>query len=88
MKRKVRFTCFVLAISFILTGCWDKTEIDRGAFISTISIDPGEEIGKSQELKGIKEDETFQERQIKKINVTYSFPDISSLGPNVSGTSA
>lgn len=88
MKRKVRFTCFVLAISFILTGCWDKTEIDRRAFISTISIDPGEEIGKSQELKRIKEDEIFQERQIKKINVTYSFPDISSLGPNVSGTSA
>lgn len=88
MKRKFRFTCFLLAISFILTGCWDKTEIDRRAFISTISIDPGEEIGKSQELKGIKEDEIFQERQIKKINVTYSFPDISSLGPNVSGTSA
>lgn len=85
MKRKVRFTCFILIISFILTGCWDRTEIDKKTFISTIAIDPGEEIEKSKELKGIKEDETFQERQIKKLTVTYGFPNISDLGPNVSG---
>lgn len=67
-------------IPFFITGCWDKTEIDRKNFISNIAIDVGKEINKSKELKKLKPDAPFAERQIKKLSVTYSFPNISKSG--------
>ena len=41
----------VILSCVLLSGCWDKVEIDRLNFISTIAIDPGEDIGKEKELK-------------------------------------
>jgi spore germination protein len=76
-----RLLIIILLIPFILTGCWDKIEIDRKIFISTIGIDPGEDIEKSKEFKEIKEDEPFQGSTIKRYSITYAFPDISKLGP-------
>lgn len=70
----------------LLSGCWDKVEIDRLNFISAIAIDPGEDIEKEKELKNINSKDPFVEGQIKKINVTYGFPDISMLGPQKSGS--
>ena len=70
----------------LLSGCWDKVEIDRRNFISTIAVDPGEDIGKEKELKSINPEEPFAERQIKKINVTYGFPDMSMLSAGKSGS--
>ena len=70
----------------LLSGCWDKVEIDRLNFISTIAVDPGEEIGKEKELKSINPEEPFAEGNIKKINVTYGFPDMSMLGADKSGS--
>ena len=76
----------VILSCMLLSGCWDKVEIDRRNFISTIAIDPGEDIAKEKELKSISPEEPFAERQIKKINVTYGFPDMSMLGPGKSGS--
>lgn len=76
----------VILCCFLISGCWDKVEIDRKAFISTIGIDPGKEIDKAKELKHINPDEPFAERQIKKFNITYGYPDMSQLGPQKSGT--
>lgn len=70
----------------LMSGCWDKVEIDRKNFISTIAIDVGKDISKEKELKSINPDEPFAERQIKKINVTYGFPDMSMLGPGKGGS--
>lgn len=69
----------IILSCILLSGCWDKVEIDRRNFISTIAVDPGEDIAKEKELKSIKPEEPFAERQIKKINVTYGFPDMSML---------
>jgi len=80
-----RIIIILFLLSFILTGCWDKVEIDRKIFVSTISIDAGEDIEKVKELKEIKEGDPFQERSIKKYSITYAFPDISKLGPENSG---
>jgi spore germination protein len=77
----------IILSCILLSGCWDKIEIDRRNFISTIAIDPGEDIGKEKELKSISPEEPFAERQIKKINVTYGFPDMSKLGPGKGGSS-
>ena len=77
----------VILSCILLCGCWDKIEIDRRNFISTIAIDPGEDIGKEKELKSISPEEPFAERQIRKLNVTYGFPDMSKLGPGKGGSS-
>lgn len=76
---------FLLSISMIFSGCWDKVEIDRRNFISTIGIDIGADIGKIEELKKIKPDDPFAEIDIKKLNISYNFPDISQLGPQQGG---
>jgi spore germination protein len=71
----------------LLSGCWDKIEIDRKIFVSIIGIDLGKDSGNDKEVKDIKPDEPFQERvQQKKLNLTYGFPDISELEPGKGGT--
>lgn len=81
---KFKKILLIILSCILLSGCWDKVEIDRQNFISTIAVDPGEDIAKENLLKKIKPDDPFAERQIKKINVTYGFPDMSMLGPGKS----
>ncbi|MGK0465545.1 Ger(x)C family spore germination protein [Clostridium sp.] len=76
----------VVLSCILLVGCWDKIEIDRLNFISTIAIDTGEDIDKEEELKKINPEEPFAEGKINKINVTYGFPDMSMLGPDKGGS--
>jgi len=83
---KFKMVLPIILSCVLLSGCWDKVEIDRLNFISTIAIDTGEDIGKEKELKSINPKESFAEGQIKKINVTYGFPDISMLGAGKSGS--
>jgi len=83
---KFKKVLFVVLSCVLLSGCWDKVEIDRLNFISTIAIDPGEDIVKEKELKSINPEEPFAEGKIKKINVTYGFPDMSMLGAEKSGS--
>ena len=70
----------------VLSGCWDKVEIDRRNFISTIAIDPGEDISKEKELKKLNLVEPFAAIGTKKLNVTYGFPDMSTVGAEKSGS--
>ncbi|HEY5562537.1 MAG TPA: Ger(x)C family spore germination protein [Clostridiaceae bacterium] len=70
----------LIFMSLLLTGCWDKLEIDQRSFISTIGIDPGKEIDKLKDLKKIKPGDPFEERAIDELSVTFGFPDISQLG--------
>ena len=76
---KVKKILPIILSCLLLCGCWDKVEIDRRNFISTIAVDPGEDIDKEKILKNIKPDDPFAERQIRKINITYGFPDMSML---------
>jgi spore germination protein len=82
---KFKKVLLVILSCMMLSGCWDKIEIDRNNFISTIAVDPGEDIDKEEELKSINSEEPFAERQIKKINVTYGFPDMSKIEAGKSG---
>jgi len=70
----------------LLSGCWDKVEIDRRNFISTIAIDVGEDMGKEKELKKLNLVEPSAGISIKKINVTYGFPDMSTVGAEKGGS--
>lgn len=76
----------LILICCLLSGCWDKVEIDRKSFVSTIAIDVGKDIGKEKEFKEIKPDEVFKQEELKKLTITYGFPDISELGPQKGGT--
>lgn len=82
--KKIIFFTLVLSCC-LLTGCWDKVEIERKSFISTIAVDIGKSISKQDELKKIKSDEIFNESEYKKLNITFGFPNISELGPTDSG---
>lgn len=81
MRAKITSLFLVLIIPFVFTGCWDRVEIDRRAFVSTIAIDTGDDINQGKKLKKIKKDEPFEESMSKRLNVTYGYPDISELGP-------
>lgn len=77
----------VVLCTLLLTGCWDKIEIDRKLFVSVIGIDLGKDSGNKEEVKEIKPDDPFQGRvQQEKLTITYGFPDISELGPEKGGT--
>jgi spore germination protein len=66
---------FVLIICLLFNGCLDRVEIDKKIFISTIGIGMGKEIDKKQ--MNIKASDPFPETDLKKLNVTYAFPDVS-----------
>jgi spore germination protein len=84
---KLRKIIPLLLCSTLLTGCWDKIEIDRRIFVSVIGIDLGKDSGEDNEAKKIKPEEPFQGRvQQRKLSLIYGFPDISELGPGKSGT--
>lgn len=69
----------------LLCGCWDRVEIDRRIFISTIAIDAGEDIENKEKLKDIKENDPFQANILKKFSITYGFPDVSGISPGTGG---
>ncbi|MDP4143466.1 MAG: Ger(x)C family spore germination protein [Bacillota bacterium] len=77
---------FITCCTF-LSGCWDKVEIDRRIFISTIGVDSGKDIA-SKDIKAIKPGDPFQQSDMQRINVIYSFPDITQLGPEKGGTAS
>ncbi len=85
-KRTKSKFILLLIICFLLTGCWDNVEIDSKCFISTIGIDVGKDIEQLKRAKEIKSDEPFATREIKKLKVTYGYPDMSQLGPEKGGT--
>lgn len=77
----------IILCSLFLSGCWDKVEIDRKLFITTIGIDLGKDAGNNKDAKEIKPNDPFQDRiSSKKLSIIYSFPDISSLGPGITST--
>lgn len=75
-----------LTITIMLTGCYDKVEIDRKSLISTLGIDVGEDIGKMKELKEVTPDSPFAEKELSKLKITFGFPDMSEIEPQ-KGTS-
>lgn len=81
-----KLMCLFL-ICVILTGCWDKVEIERTQLVSTIGVDAGEDIGKTKELKNVKSTDSLTSVNLKKIHVTFGIPDLSKLEPGKGGIS-
>ena len=85
--KKLIIILITLSACIILSGCWDKVEIDKRSFISTIGIDAGENIGDIDKFKKLDKDKSNNEVELKKIKVTFGAPDISKLGPQKSASS-
>lgn len=83
---KYRKIIAMMLACILLSGCWDKVEIDRRNLVSIMSIDVGEESGKEKELKNLNPNEPFTGMELKKFRVTIGAPDISQLGPDKGGT--
>lgn len=75
----------VILCCLLLCGCWDRNEIDRRIFISTIAIDAAQDIDNKEKLKDIKENDPFQANILKKFSITYGFPDLSDISPGTGG---
>lgn len=85
---RLKKTIPIVLCGLLLSGCWDKVEIDRKIFISIIGIDLGKDATNDKDIKKIKPNEPFQERiSNKKLSIIYGFPDISALGPGNTGAS-
>lgn len=84
MKKKYRLICLILCIMSTFVACGQKVEMEEKCFVATIGIDVGDDIKDLDKLKEIKSDEPFQEREIKKFNITYGYPDMGQLGPGKS----
>ncbi|MDU7253780.1 MAG: Ger(x)C family spore germination protein [Clostridium sp.] len=86
MKSKKYLVIMLILSTICMTGCWDKVEIDKKAFVSVLGVDAGKDIGKEKQLEKISPAASFTGSKIDKIRVTYAFPNISELGPEKGGT--
>lgn len=76
----------LMVFPLLLTGCWDKVEIDERIFISSIGVDAGPDISKQKEDPDVKSNDPFQQVDFNKLRVTYAYPNISELTPQKGGT--
>ncbi|NFN87482.1 Ger(x)C family spore germination protein [Clostridium sporogenes] len=86
MKSKKYLTIMLILATMCMTGCWDRVEIDKKAFVSILGVDSGNDIGKEKQLENISPSASFTGSKFDKIKVTCAFPDISQLGPEKGGT--
>lgn len=84
MKKILIIFCVCLNM-FIVTGCWDRTEIDRNIFIGAIGIERGIDIDNKELINSIESDQSFKERNIEKIKVTLAYPDLSKYSTTSGG---
>jgi Ger(x)C family germination protein len=75
-----------ILICILLSGCWDKIEIDKKSMISVMGIDAGSDIGKQREVAKFRPDEPYTAMKMKKLHLTFGTPDVSKLGPGKGGT--
>jgi len=83
---KIKNILAIVLCSIMLTGCWDKVEIDKKSFVSTVGVDTSKDISRVDEIKKVDSNDPFPERRLKILNVTFGYPNISKLGPGKEGS--
>lgn len=79
MKNKFLALILVISLALLLTGCWDRIEIDRRAFVSTIGIDVGSDVEKKSDFAKLEEGNIKAYRDLKLLKMTYGFPDLRHM---------
>lgn len=62
-----------------MSGCWDKVEIDRKIFVLGVGVDAGKDIKKEDIIKSSPLQFPKTEEEMKRLKVTYSFPDLKKI---------
>ncbi len=86
-KGNVNKIMSLLLICTLLTGCWDKVEIERTELVSIIGIDAGVDIAKKKKFRDMKPTDPLTSIDLKKFHVTFGIPDLSKLEPGKGGVS-
>lgn len=77
MKNKILYFIPILTLAMLLTGCWDRIEIDRRAFVSTIGIDVGNDISKKSLTSEAMDVKAY--KGLNMVKITYGFPDLRHM---------
>lgn len=77
MKNKILTLILVLIVAMLLTGCWDRVEIDRRVFVSTIGIDVGDDVESKAGLN--KDFDINQYKDLNIVKISYAFPDLRKM---------
>lgn len=77
--KKIFIIGLLMIVLLSFTACWDRIEIDRKAFVSTVALDIGDEINKYKVFMDPGQSNTNVEDKLNVLNVTFGYPDISSL---------
>ncbi len=86
MKNKVLKIIPILTLALLLTGCWDRIEIDRRAFVSVIGIDIGKDVDKKDILNSDADVSAY--RDLNTVKITYGFPDLRHMDTQKGTTEA
>jgi Ger(x)C family germination protein len=86
-KGNVNKIMSLILICTLLTGCWDKVEIERTELVSIIGIDAGVDIAKKKKFRDMKPTDPLTSIDLKKFHVTFGIPDLSKLEPGKGGVS-
>ena len=73
-KSKIKVVLYQIMLIVLLTGCWDKVEINERAFVSVIGIDKYTQEGNNVPL------------ELERFEVTYLYPNLKAIGKNAQGT--
>ncbi|MEW9124112.1 MAG: Ger(x)C family spore germination protein [Thermotaleaceae bacterium] len=86
---RVKKGVFLLASSlFLLTGCWDKVEINERAFVIGIGIDKFEAGPRANRESPLGEYTSAEDQARNRYSVTYSFPNTGLLAGKGEGDPA
>ena len=72
VKKKNKYLSILFVTLLLLTGCWDKKEIDDQQFVISLGIDKSEK-------------ETISSKNSYRYNITYATPNLSTVQKNGGG---
>ncbi|HEY0827142.1 MAG TPA: Ger(x)C family spore germination protein [Bacilli bacterium] len=86
-RKRIKVGCLILGLLSLLTGCWDRLEIEERAVILGISIDKAEpeEMKEEKEVSHLKGKYPTPKKGSMRITVQIAVPGRIPLGPGETG---
>lgn len=73
MKSRIKFTCFSIILVFLITGCWDKVELENRGFAISVGVDK------------LEQQNTENSKYPNRYEITISVPKLSSFASKGGG---
>ncbi|WP_102401468.1 Ger(x)C family spore germination protein [Haloimpatiens massiliensis] len=85
-RKKIIISIIISLCCIFMSGCWDKVEIDRKIFVVGLGVDAGKDIKKEGIIKSSELQFPTLEEDMKRLRVTYSFPDLKKIKESTAET--